>query len=175
MAEKHIVQQGETISSIAAQAGFANFHTILDRPENAKLRQERQNAHVLFPGDEVFIPDRQEKTESARTGQRNFFEGDVQPLLVRIKFRDINNKPLDQNTMCLFEDKSFVGDRLFPDSNGIIETEIQPTVERAELQVVLPDGSIPKMDLLIGGLDPVEFLSGQRARLNNLGYFAGFA
>src|SRR4051812_23195035 len=46
------------MSSIAHDFGFLNFETILNHPKNAELKKNRANPQVLFPGDEVFIPDK---------------------------------------------------------------------------------------------------------------------
>jgi hypothetical protein len=175
MSEKHVVKQGETLSSIAAQHGFANFHTIFDRPENAELRQKRSNAHALFPGDEVFIPDREPRTESIPTGQRSIFEADVPKLFMRLRIRNLNDEKLPPDKLVLFGDKDFARqERLFPDGDGIIEKEIAPTVELAQVTFTGDGGEIITMHLEVGSLDPVNTLSGQRARLNNLGFYAGY-
>jgi hypothetical protein len=54
----HFVKQGETLSSVAEQYGFLNYEGIWNAPENAGLRDVRPSGHVLFPGDEVVIPDK---------------------------------------------------------------------------------------------------------------------
>ena len=175
VADKHVVKQGETISSIAAQHGFANFHTVLDRPENAALRAKRSNAHILFPGDEVFIPDREDRTESVPTGQRAIFEANIPLLFMRLRIRDLRGDKLPQDRQVLFGDKDFARqERLFPDGDGVVEKEISPTLQIAQVTFAGDGGEILTMHLEVGSLDPINTLSGQRARLNNLGYFAGY-
>jgi peptidoglycan hydrolase-like protein with peptidoglycan-binding domain len=60
-------------------------------------------------------------------------------------------------------------------SHGRIEQSIPIMAERAQLTI--KDAQTPVMDVVmpikIGHLDPVEEVSGQQARLNNLGYSAG--
>jgi hypothetical protein len=172
MAKTHVVEPGDTLSSIAAANGFADFRTLLDLPENAALKDKRKNAQILFPGDEVFIPDREEREESAATGARSTFVAAAQGLFLRVKVLDLDRNKLKEETVVeLFVDK---GDPIEtnPDGEGIIDEPIPRDSGKAELRV--REKNI-KMDLVIGGLDPIETLSGQRARLNNLGYFAGFA
>ena len=65
---------------------------------------------------------------------------------------------------------------LLSSADGLIEHPITRTVMEGELEVQpSADGTRlrEKFDLFIGGLDPVSENSGLRARLNNLGYFAG--
>lgn len=173
MGKTHIVKQGEHLSSIAAEHGFAHFRTIWEHPRNAALRQKRENPHVLFPGDEVFIPDREEKVVQVPAGRTHTFQIAEELLLLRLRVRDFNNEPLKQNTFCLLTVGPLgSGRRLFPNEKGIIEDELERRIRLGEL--VIPSKNI-KMDLKIGSLDPPDTLSGQRARLNNLGYCAGFA
>ena len=64
MAGMHTVKQGEYLSLIAAQYGFTNWQTIWNLPQNADLQKQRQNPNVLFPGDQVYVPNRENKNDS---------------------------------------------------------------------------------------------------------------
>jgi hypothetical protein len=57
---KHIVEQGEGISSIAFDYGFFP-NTIWDDGANAEWRRLRENPNALLPGDVITIPDKREK------------------------------------------------------------------------------------------------------------------
>jgi hypothetical protein len=61
------------------------------------------------------------------------------------------------------------------DDSGQIEEDIPPDIHDAAL--VIQDAQTPldntRIAIRIGDLDPVTEISGQVARLNNLGYFAG--
>jgi peptidoglycan hydrolase-like protein with peptidoglycan-binding domain len=61
------------------------------------------------------------------------------------------------------------------DGQGRLEQTVLVPAEHASL--VIKDPQTPLHDVVIpikiGHLDPVEEVSGQKARLNNLGYFAG--
>jgi hypothetical protein len=65
--------------------------------------------------------------------------------------------------------------KLVSNDKGKIEKEIPAKAEKATL--VIKDSVSPINDqvipIQIGHLDPVKEVSGQKARLNNLGYFAG--
>jgi hypothetical protein len=57
MADWHKIKQGETLSSIADQYGFLSYKTLYNDPQNAALRSKRPNLDILFPGDEIYIPE----------------------------------------------------------------------------------------------------------------------
>ena len=52
----YTVRQGDTLTSIARQFGFANWKDIYYNPANAALRLRRPNPDLLQPGDQVLIP-----------------------------------------------------------------------------------------------------------------------
>jgi|SRR5437867_3865176 len=173
MGEMYTVKQGDFLSKIAAKFGFANAMTIWDDPQNAKLKKERKNPNVLFPGDVLFIPDKKQKQESGPTEQRIRFELKGSKVMLRLVLEDAFNKPI-ANAPC---ELAVEGEthKLVSDGKGKIEKEIPKSAEKATL--VIKDPKTPINDqiipILIGHLNPVDKLSGQKARLNNLGYFAG--
>jgi hypothetical protein len=173
MADPHIVQQGEHLSKIAKDYGLPDYHTIWDHPDNAELKKLRQNPNVLFPGDEVIVPDKEEKEESGSTEKRHTFVVKKASLKLRLVLEDIYEKPIAGAKCALL-----VSDQTFPlttDGKGKIEQEIPLDAQDAFL-VIRGDQTPFANDVIpikIGHLDPVEFVSGQQARLNNLGYFAG--
>ncbi len=191
MSKVHIVKQGETLSSIALENGFRNFRTIFDHPNNAALKAVR-DPHVLFPGDQLFIPDPQAKTLDRAAGSLHRFAVSAGKLFLRLKLLDVNGKALAK-TPCdvgLESDKP-ADPNNSTDGNGILEAEVDPGVRKGEVTAHVPSAVKPqptkdnptppdppeqkiKFDLQIGSLNPEFKLSGQQARLNNLGYFAGF-
>jgi hypothetical protein len=169
----HRVEQGEHLSSIASKWGFIDFRTIWDHPENATLKSKRQNPNVLLPGDQLFIPDKQEKEIQAGTEKRHSFTVDTQKLELRLVLEELYLGPI-ANTKCeLNVENNTI--QLTSDDQGRIEQEIPSTAANAFL--IVKDRNSPLNDIVvdikIGHLDPVDSLSGQKARLNNLGYFAG--
>jgi hypothetical protein len=173
MSETYIVKQGDWLAKIASRYGFTDFKTIWDDPQNAKLKQQRKNPNVLFPGDQLFIPDKTLKQESAVTQQKHRFELKKPKITLRLILEDACSKPI-ANASCELsvEDETF---KLVSDSKGKIEQEIPANAQKATL--IVKDSKTPIHDdvipIQIGHLDPVDEVSGQRARLNNLGYFTG--
>src|SRR5215831_13340651 len=173
MGEIYTVKQGDFLAKVAAKFGFANVMTIWDDPQNAKLKQARKNPNVLFPGDALFIPDKKQKQESGPTEQKTRFRLKVSKTLLRLVLEDAFNKPI-ANAQCelAVEGQSH---NLVSDGEGKIEKEIPASAEKATLVIKDPKTAINDqvIPILIGYLDPVDKLSGQKARLNNLAYFAG--
>lgn len=173
MADNYTVQQGDHLSKIAKDNGFTDYTVIWDHPNNSDLKKLRQNPNILLPGDEIFIPDMEQKQESGATDKKHTFTVDKKTLKLRLVLEDIYEKPIAGASCALL-----VGDRTFQvttDAKGKIEQEI-PADAADGVLVIQSDGTPFQNDLIplkIGHLDPVEFLSGQQARLNNLGYFAG--
>src|SRR5215472_1360060 len=161
MPETHIVEQGEHLSLIAKKYGFPDYKIVWDHPENADLRKLRKNPNILFPGDEVFIPDKEEKEESGSTDKRHSFVVDKEKLKLRLVLEDIYEKPIAGAQCALL-----VGDQTFQlttDGNGKIEQEIPLDAKEGALvirgdQTPFADDVIP---LKIGHLDPIDEVSGQ--------------
>ncbi len=182
MSETHVVQQGEHMSRIAANEGFANFHTIFDHPENADLAAKR-DPHVLFPGDQVLVPDRQDRNESEDTDATHLFQAEIPPLFLRCKLLDIDGNPITKSDCNLTIDAAAVPNRT-SDGEGFLQQRIGRLAKTASIVAHLPPplGSNPDnppdvtvaYDVRIGSLNPETKCSGQQARLNNMGYFAGF-
>jgi hypothetical protein len=177
MSIQHTVLPGEHLAGIAAANGFAQFMTIWNDPANAELRRLRHNPNILLPGDIVTIPDKVEKVEQGATGQRAVFALDLEPLVLRIRLEDLDGKPIAGKACVLRLAGRDENGRealakqfdLKTDGAGKLEQGIQETAGVAELTF-----DADKIFISIGGLDPVGSKSGMQARLNNLGYFAGF-
>jgi hypothetical protein len=172
MATKHIVKDGEYVSSIAAHYGFSNFRSVWNHPNNADLKERRKNPNILFPGDILFIPDRTSDVVPAVTEKRHRYQLTMSPLTLRLVVKDENDEP-EANTVIrvTVEGKTTI---VNTDANGLLVQTIPPTAHSGGM-VLQADGSATKIEipLKIGFLHPLEELSGIRARLNNLGYSAG--
>jgi N-acetylmuramoyl-L-alanine amidase len=173
MAQNHTVKQGEYLSGIAQQYDFTDYHTIWDHDENAALKQKRQNPNVLLPGAQLYIPDVASKEVEGATTQRHRFQVQKQPLRLRLVLEDLYEEPI-AHAVCEIRVENQVFS-LTTDDQGRIEQIIPVTAERATL--VIKDPQTPLQDLVIpvkiGYLNPVQEVSGQKARLNNLGYYPG--
>ncbi len=162
----HPVQQGETLYKIAKKHGFSDWRTIYNHADNAEYRKKRPNPNIIYPGDRIVIPEKEAKEDSGATEERHRFrsKGDRQWLLIVLK--DARRQPLANTSY-----KLSIGGEIIEDSTngeGLLEQEIPPDADQAVLAI---EGQ--EFLLKIGYLDPVDTLTGWRARLNNLGYKAG--
>ena len=174
MSTLHVVKQGESLASIAAQYQISNWKTIYYDAANADFRQLRSNPHVIYPDDKIFIPQRQTREEDRPTNQRHKFVLKAQKIVLRIVVKDGDGDPLDN---CAY--KLEVAGKTYPGttgSDGMIEEETPPDAQDGALTLWLdsqPSGPNVRWQLKIASLDPVEYTSGIQARLNNLGYDSG--
>ena len=173
MGGNYKIQQGDHLSKLADASGFSDYHTIWDHPNNAALKQQRQNPNVLFPGDILYIPDREEREESRSTDQKHTFKKKKPDLKLRLVLEDVYEKPVT-NASCLLKLGSDMK-TVTTDGNGKIEEDIKPDLHDAMLTIQGDETPFQgsQISIKIGDLDPVTEVSGQTARLNNLGYCAG--
>ena len=173
MEDYYSVKQGDHLSKIAKDNGFTDYTVIWDHPNNADLKKQRQNPNVLLPGDQLFIPDMEQKQEFGSTDKKHTFTVDKKTLKLRLVLEDIYEKPI-AGAQCawLVDGQTY---QLTTDGNGKLEQEIPLDAKEGVLtirgnQTPFANEVIP---IKIGHLDPIDEISGQVARLNNLGYSAG--
>ena len=175
MSDTHTVEQGEYLASIAKDYGFSDWHTIYDHPQNADLKKKRPNPNILFPGDELFIPDKVPKHESCATEKKHRFQIRVPKASLRIVLKDSDGKALANQPYTLTV--AWITYNGTTDGAGSLQQKIPIGIESGEI-------SLDKLGLLwtlnIAHLDPVHdeggdtaIISGVQARLNNLGFHCG--
>ena len=173
MSSYHTVEQGEYLSSIAAEYGFADYTVIWNHADNAQLKALRKNPNVLLPGDSLFIPDKEQKLENGATSKRHTFEVNNNSLMLRLTLEDAFEKPIASAPCTLSLDQQTL--TVNTSGQGKLEEPIPHDAQKGTL--VIASDQTPFQDdplvFRIGHLDPVDSMSGQRARLNNLGYLAG--
>jgi N-acetylmuramoyl-L-alanine amidase len=169
----HTVKQGEYLSRIAHENGFANWRTIYDHPQNAGLRDKRPNPNVLLPGDLIYIPDKIEKKETCGTGQTHRFQLDGAKNRLRIVLKDDAGRAMSGEQYTLkVSGKEY---KSATKSDGLINHPIPNDATSGTLKL---DKKGITLALGIGHLDPIHdqqrtVVSGAQARLNNLGFHCG--
>lgn len=166
---RHTVAAGETLAAIAEQHGFARGAKLHRHPDNAGLRELRDNPDVLAPGDEVVIPDREEARVEVRVDTRHRFRLERPRQSLRLEPRGSEGETLDGWDYVLI-----AGETRFEGTvDGAIEHPLPFGVDTAQLELVHDDETPLRWDLRIGHLDPADTVTGQQARLNNLGFVCG--
>jgi N-acetylmuramoyl-L-alanine amidase len=165
MPTRHEVQQGDCLSSIAAQYGIS-WERIWNFGENADLKSRRKDPNVLFPGDVVVVPDVRAKTESGATGMRHSFVTPRKPTNVKIRLT-IDDEPRAGLAYELIAGGLTL--KGSTDGDGYLKAEIPPDVSQGRLIVGTKE---PReiYELAFGTLDPIETDEGIEERLRSLGY-----
>jgi hypothetical protein len=171
---KHVVQQGECLSSIAADYGFSDWHAIYDHAANADLRAVRPDPNVLYPGDQLFIPDIAPIEKDCQTDARHVFVIVDTPTYLNVRLQDPAKRPLKSVPY-----KLSVGSLQFEgntDGDGWVRRKIDASAESGTLMVwPNPDDreEFVVWQVMLGHLDPLETVTGIKGRLKNLGYYDG--
>jgi hypothetical protein len=192
---KHEVKAGQQhVPRIAKEHGFESIQPIWEADDNAELRRRRVNPNTLAVGDIVVVPADDPKTEPRPTQQVNVFTVVADPTMLAVRLLDEADRP--------FADRPFVFNQAIPaekgpsgrveprrtitavtDAKGLVEVRLDRRSIEGELTLpAVPEDPIKRiaakpevrLRLIIGALDPANTIDGVRARLNNLGYFAGF-
>lgn len=168
----HIVKSGDCLHRLAKRHGFADWRTIYEHADNADFREKRPNPNVIYPGDEVHIPELEPTDFSRDTDSRHTFKVKRPRMMMRIEVRDETDTPLAGKAFELE-----LGNELHEgttDGDGIVEQEVAEGDEAGELTVWLSDNREAERyvwEIHLGHLDPVEEVVGVRQRLNNLGFY----
>lgn len=158
----YIVRQRDHLDRIAFEVGV-DRDVIWSHAANADLRARRPDPNQLAPGDVVQVPDKASSARSLTLGDANAYHAEVPaiPLVLRLD--------------------SLARGRALP---CVVEGALAPTPDeiaadgtlslRASLLAGAVTVTIPSLDLRLevqlGGLDPVEESTGLAHRLANLGY-----
>ncbi len=159
---QHTVSLGETVSKIAGDRKLANYRVIWDHPSNKDFAKTR-DPNLLYPGDELFVPEQQQKDMIATTGVTHQFRKKVPKNKLRIQMLDGNMNPIPEADYSLTAgDDSFSGKT---DNEGWIKHDISVEADSGSL-----DFGGRTIELDIGHLAPLDKIEGIQARLQNLGY-----
>jgi hypothetical protein len=173
MSFTHTVKQGESIASIAAQYNM-HWKKIYEDPSNSDFRQLRPNPHVIYPGDEVSIPEKELREENRTTDQRHHFEVEPRTVVLRVVMKDIEDHVLDNCAYKLeVDEKVYKGTT---GTDGLIQETLPADAHDGTLTFWLnaeAQGGSFRWSLRLSHIDPVECLTGVQARLNNLSFNAG--
>jgi N-acetylmuramoyl-L-alanine amidase len=161
--EKYIVGAGESIPSIAKDNGFF-WQMLWNHPDNADLKAKRKDPNVLMEGDEVTIPDPQLRQESGATEARHKFVRKGEPHMFKLRLMRMNKPRANEAYVLKLDGKLIRGQT---DATGLLQQSIPGNAKGGRL--LLKNGK-EQYPICIGGMDPVDEISGLQHRLNNLGF-----
>lgn len=174
MQKLYLAKQGECISSIAFEHGFFP-NTLWNHSENAELKKLRKDPNALLPGDKVAIPEMTIRTENRSSEQCHRFRRKGVPEKLRLRFLDKEKNPrakVPYRLEIVGGRVGFVQRKKKTDRNGCVEEGIPPDASKATLYLGEGgDEEVYEFDLR--HLDPIDTISGLKARLRNLGYRCG--
>ena len=169
---KHVVKQGESLSFIEKQYGFNQFDTIYKDASNDAFRSKRSNPEEIFPGDELYIPEKEIKLENIATETDNVIIIKKDKRFINLEISEFfdRGEPLANIPYTLI-----IGDKIHRgnlDSDGKLSVEISTQDKQANLSFEIKDQagtSVYNWTLDIAHLDPIETPSGIAQRLENMG------
>ncbi|MEQ8767499.1 MAG: peptidoglycan-binding domain-containing protein [Planctomycetota bacterium] len=154
---------GDSIPSLASTHGFL-WRTIWEHPDNAALREKRDDPNLLVEGDEVFLPEREIRWEDCATEQKHRFKRLGDPIKFVLVLKRFGEPRKNERYVLEIAGQLIEGTT---DGSGRLETFLPGQTKSAIL--VLRDGA-ERYPLRISRLDPVSEMTGVQQRLENLGY-----
>src|SRR5260221_5237467 len=133
----HRVKQRECLSSIAKQYQVLDYHQIYDHPKNANLKRKRPNPNCLFPGDTLYIPNKQEKQADRGTSKMHAFQISLPTVLLRVSLLDEEDKPYTGKRYALKINGTVY--RGSTNDKGLVEQNIPVDAEEGELMLWLDE------------------------------------
>jgi hypothetical protein len=161
----HVVAHGECTSSIADAYGFS-WETVWNHPNNSALREKRNDPNVLYPGDELFVPDVEIKHVPRPNDQRHKFVKKGTPAKLNLRLLD-DDKPRSNLQYTLEVDGVSLSG--VTDGDGFVK-QVLPPYARAGRLILGEEPTQEIYELQFGTVDPVETDEGVRGRLISLGF-----
>ncbi|HTS62664.1 MAG TPA: peptidoglycan-binding protein [Candidatus Acidoferrales bacterium] len=162
--KRYVVQEGDCISSLAETWGLLP-DTLWDA--NQDLKSLRKNPNVLFPGDELIVPEKSLKNCPAETDQHHRYVRKGVPTKFRLVLERFQQPLKNKQYLLSVDGKNYEGTT---SATGLLEVSLPPNAREGVLRI--PDEHI-ECELQFGFLDPLDELAGTQARLQNLGYYHG--
>lgn len=163
---QHTIRQGDSITSLAEKYGHF-VETIWDHPDNAQLKELRQDMDILMPGDVVVIPDKRLKEVKKPDKKKHVFKRRGVPAIFRMQVFTMDQPRANEAYRLNIDGRTLEGTT---DDQGVLEQHV-PTGAREGVLIFDSDGT--RMILQFGHLNPIDDLSGVQQRLKNLGIYFG--
>lgn len=194
----HKIRNGECVSSVAFEKGFF-WETLWNHGNNSELKNNRKDPNVLREGDILHVPDLTLKEESKPVEKKHRFRLKGVPAKLRLRLMKDKEEELkddapagDASDESAYEDPEteekareqeprkdvpyileidgVVKAQGQTDAEGRIEVPLPPNANQGKLTLNPGKPEQEVIPLQLGGLDPIDEISGVRRRLSNLGH-----
>ncbi len=169
----YLVREGDCLASIAFRFGVAPSE-IWDHPDNAELRQRRADSAIMQPGDRLVVPEPAARPSFAVSpGGSHTFRARVPRHQTKLRLLHGSEPRRNKRCTVLVDGHTHA---LTTNGDGELVIPLRPTSRVARVTVHDQVGDVPfddTFEVFLGGLDPLESISGVQARLKNLGYWPG--
>ncbi len=195
----HPVRQGDSVESIAYRTGHF-WEKVWNHGDNAELRKRRKNPNVLMPGDRVFVPPIEQKSEDLATSKTHRFRRKGVPSRLRIRFLRDGEPRKSEAYVIEIDGEERHGTT---DGDGFLDEPVSPVARRAIVRFEAQQPEDPERDsdpatggdvvmgepatereegetngerpqevfaFRLGHLDPSDEVTGAQGRLRNLGF-----
>jgi hypothetical protein len=171
----HLVEEGESLLSIADRYQWLHWIPIWNDAGNAALRQARDNPQCLLPGDQVHIPRRKAHTLRASAEQQVTVRVFVSKPALRLRVVGGDGAHVSLAAEALqgggLHDARVEGELLIA---GCSPSTRQVSLQlSADDEATAPAAPPLTLDVAVGSLPPLGERAGVIARLRNLGLDAG--
>lgn len=163
----HTVKQGECLSIIARQHGFG-VDTLWNHPDNEALREKRKSPNVLYPGDVIAIPDKEQKQLKVTPNATHQFQVKAKPPELRLRVL-AGGKPVKgvPYTVAVDGVEHEPKTAKKTDGAGMVIAKVGHAAEAATVAIAKQGTTY---EVTLGHLDPITEATGIEARLRQLGY-----
>lgn len=177
--KQYIIQQGDTLLKIAKQFGMSSSKALYMHSSNAEFRKLRPDPNLIFPGDQITIPDDETSVFSGLPDRRHVFvyseSGASEKEWLRLAMKDSDGQNVSGIRATLVTSGQSL--EAIVSEEGILEIDLTDTDEQeGELQVFTTEASADpshRFQLQFAHLDPIDTISGIQSRCNNLGFDCG--
>lgn len=177
--KQYIIQQGDTLLKIAKQFGMSSSKALYMHSSNADFRKLRPDPNLIFPGDQITIPDDKTSVFSGLPDRRHVFvyseSGASEKEWLRLAMKDSDGQSVSGIRATLVTSGQSL--ESIESEEGVLEFDLTNIREwQGELQIFSAEESTEpshRFQLQFAHLDPIDTISGIQARCNNLGFDCG--
>ena len=162
------VKAGEYLEQIANRYG-QHWEKVWNAPENQALAAKRKTPDLLYPGDELFIPEIEQQPVEINTDSKHRFR-------VNRREREVSLRLIEETGQPVADLEYEIHIDAFETQNGTIGSDGMLTFKtpiQAQSALLKLPAINAEFTLSIGELEPISRLRGVQQRLKNLGYDPG--